>query len=271
MEETQNRQMDKEQVATNLSEIPTRPCLGHRQPDLRITPINDRLADGFAVRACNTCVFTLPKGPTKSNGSGIDWRISKRSQAEVSLKPGISEPNTDTVINRAQNGDARAMTELYNQYKPAIYRYLYHRSGTRQVAEELTTEVFIRVIENLHRYQSRNLPFQAWLFRIARNLAVDHFRSNRARQEIVLEDNMVATNGATESIVERNLDVKQLHQALLSLTPDQCDVIALRFLADMPISQVAHVLNKSQGAVKMLQARALDALYQMMKQKHNYG
>ncbi|NUN99214.1 MAG: sigma-70 family RNA polymerase sigma factor [Saprospiraceae bacterium] len=192
----------------------------------------------------------------------LQWR-----GAEDNLKSGISGALTEATFRRAQAGDAEAITDLYNHYKPAIYRYLYHRSSSIQEAEELTTEVFIRVIENLPRYKGNGIPFQAWLFRVARNLVIDHYRRLNARQELEIHENIVGSTDDPEVLVERILDAERLREALKRLTPDQSDVIILRFLSGMPISEVAQVLNKSLGAVKMLQSRALESLYQMLKQE----
>jgi RNA polymerase sigma-70 factor, ECF subfamily len=201
-----------------------------------------------------------------SNVSKLMWKAAEPHPKEDKSATGVSDSTANVVVQRAQEGDETALTELYTQYKPGVYRYLYYRTGIRQVAEELTTEVFIRVIESLPRYHSKNVPFQSWLFRIARNLAIDHFRRHNTHQSVDIDENLVIISEGTEAIVERNLDLEQLHQALLKLSPSQCDVIVLRFLADMPIRQVAQVLKKSEGAVKMLQARALETLSLRMKQ-----
>jgi RNA polymerase sigma-70 factor, ECF subfamily len=180
------------------------------------------------------------------------------------------ESKTDLIIKNAQNGDVQALTELYEHYKPIIYRYLYFRMGEKHLAEDITTEVFIKVIKNIHRYRFNNSPFQAWMFKIARNLATDHFRSMKTRLYVDLNETLVDSNEKTESIVERNLAFQQLHRALLRLTPDQCDVIVMRFLAEIPISEVALMLNKSEGAVKALQVRGLQALQRMKVLKEIY-
>jgi RNA polymerase sigma factor (sigma-70 family) len=187
------------------------------------------------------------------------------SQSEADLGQGTSELANQNVIIRAQNGDANAMSELYEHYKPAVFKYLYYRSGAVQVAEELTTEVFIRVIQKLPRYQLNQTPFQAWLFTIARNLAIDHFRHEKTRQHVDLNESFVGTSDEPEALAEHNIQVERLQEALNQLTSDQCDVIVLRFLAGMPINEAALALNKRTGAIKMLQARALLALKKLLE------
>lgn len=176
----------------------------------------------------------------------------------------MSEEVTAAVITRAQSGDTSALTDLYEHYKSDVYRYLYYRVGRPQVAEDLTAEVFIRVIEHLPRYRPRHVPFRAWLFQIARNLAIDHIRKLAVRNHVALDEKMPANDAGPETAVDYNLTIERLQEALRRLTSDQCDVIILRFVAEMPINQVAQTLNKSESAVKALQARGLEALQRIL-------
>lgn len=171
----------------------------------------------------------------------------------------------DKIILSAKKGDSKAISELYNQYKPRILNYLYHRVGDSQVAEELTTEVFIRMIDNLPKFKLKNVPFQVWLFKIARNLLIDHYRISKKYNHVELHEEIVSNSDLPEIKIEKNMEVEILRNAICNLTDDQSDVITLRFIAEMPINQVAKVLKKSEGAIKMLQTRALQALNKMMK------
>jgi RNA polymerase sigma-70 factor (ECF subfamily) len=168
------------------------------------------------------------------------------------------------VIKRAQTGDNAALTALYEFYRPDVYQYLYYRLGRPQLAEDLMTEVFIRVIEHFPRYQLRSVPFRAWLLQIARNLAIDHMRKMNVRDHVDLDEKMPADIDGPETAVDLNLTGEHLKNALRRLTADQCDVIVLRFVAEMPITQVAQSLNKSESAVKALQARGLEALQKIL-------
>lgn len=179
----------------------------------------------------------------------------------------MPERVTQHTIKRAKSGDKSAITELYQQYKPEIYRYLYYKVGKAQLAEDLTADVFIRVLENLHQYQPRTAPFQAWVFRIARNLTIDHYRRMNTRNHLYLNESLPSEQGDPEAAADRSLTVNQLQHALRRLTDDQSDVIILRFIADMPIKQVAQALNKSESAVKALQARGLEALQRILRQR----
>jgi RNA polymerase sigma-70 factor, ECF subfamily len=236
-----------------------------QRPIFSFMAIPDRLIKEANCLEGKVLTYVLPRLTGRPCITLLEWRFSERIWTVDKLSAGKAEAVIQERIKRAQNGDTNAMSELYEHYKPAVYRYLYFRCGAQPVAEELTTEVFIRVIENLPRYKVKSTPFQAWLFRIARNLVIDHYRRSNIRQHLALDENLAGTKEGTESIVERRLDIEELQQALRKLSPDQCDVIVMRFLADMPISQVAQTLKKSQGAVKMLQARALKSLNGLIK------
>jgi RNA polymerase sigma-70 factor, ECF subfamily len=175
------------------------------------------------------------------------------------------DPLSDSLIAQAQAGNSDALTTLYEQYKQPIYGYFYYKIGDAQSAEDLTGELFLRVIENLPKYRQRDVPFRAWLFRIASNMAVDYFRKMNVRNHLPLDERVTADQeSAPDIITEQRLTGDRLKAALQQLTSNQSDVIILRFVADMPIKQVAQVLNKSESAVKALQARALEALQHIL-------
>ncbi len=172
------------------------------------------------------------------------------------------------VIKRAQAGDEGALTALYEHYKPEVYRFLYYRTGDRHTAEDLTTEVFIRVLTNLTQYRQRKkVPFRAWLFQITRNLVIDHSRKMKVRNHVELNERISANNDNPERRIEKVLTEEILIQALHRLTDEQCNVIVLRFISEMPIREVAKFLNKSEGSVKMLQARGLESLRRIFAQR----
>ncbi len=174
-----------------------------------------------------------------------------------------NEPTKATVA-RARAGEEAALIALYEWYKPRIHRFLYYRLGDRQAAEDLTTEVFLRMIQGLPGYQFRGSPFQAWLFQIARNLVVDDARKQSLRDHEPLDETFAASEAAPEEIAQGRMVSAELRSALLDLTAGQLDVIVLRFVAGLPIADVAQVLDKSESAIKSLQARGLKALAQRL-------
>lgn len=171
--------------------------------------------------------------------------------------------NTE-LITRAQKGDLDVIASLYEGYHLSIFRYLYYRVGDVQTAEDLTSEVFERMMRFIAGFKPPSATFQAWLFQIARNLATDHFRKSDVRDHLVLEETMTADNIDLDRTVDRRLTSETLKQALHRLTDEQRDVILMRFIAGMPISETAQALDKSEDAVKGLQRRALMSLRKIL-------
>ena len=174
----------------------------------------------------------------------------------------FSDPQrTIQLIERARQGNSDAIGELYECHRLSIYRYFYYRTGDTQQADDLTSEVFLRMIRALPGYRHQDTAFLAWLFRIAQNLLNDHYRRMNVRNQVTLEEDMMEniTSSRTRP-VEHSLNSVTLQQALNVLSVDQRDVIVLRFVAGMPIAEVAQTLQKSEDAVKALQRRALITL-----------
>jgi RNA polymerase sigma-70 factor, ECF subfamily len=165
------------------------------------------------------------------------------------------------VIERAKQGASDAISELYECHRISIYRYFYYRTGDTQAADDLTSEVFLRMIRSLSGYQIKDVTFQAWLFQIAHNLLNDHYRKMSHRNHMQLEENIMegAVREDTRPL-EHSLNNMTLQQALNLLSIEQRDVIVLRFIAGMPITEVAQTLDKSEDAIKGLQRRALTNL-----------
>lgn len=164
-------------------------------------------------------------------------------------------------IIRAKQGDSDAVAELYERFHLGIFRYLYYRSGDSHAADDLTSEVFLRMMHALSSFQLQESAFQAWLYQIARNVLIDHFRKANTRNDVPLEENiMEGTDTIRTRPVERALNSITLQKALDRLSVEQRDVIVMRFVSGMPIYEVAQALNRSEDAVKGLQRRALSNL-----------
>jgi RNA polymerase sigma-70 factor (ECF subfamily) len=164
------------------------------------------------------------------------------------------------LIDRARNGERASIGQLYEEYHAHVYRYLYYLVGDVHTAEDLTSDVFLRMIRSLPNYRYQGISFQAWLFQIAHNLAVDYFRKAGNRPQVELEENLHSSDTDLDKTVEQNLTSEYLRKALENLNHAQREVIVLRFVAGMPIAQVAQTLRKSEDTVKGLQRRGLAAL-----------
>ncbi|HET8652934.1 MAG TPA: sigma-70 family RNA polymerase sigma factor [Gaiellaceae bacterium] len=168
------------------------------------------------------------------------------------------------LVERAQGGDRAALEELYLIHFDRIYSYLHLSVGSRPDAEDLTTQTFVRMLESIGSFRWRSVPFSAWLFRIAHNLAMDHFRSRRRwhPEEEVPEPSGVEETSAEEQALASIGDAS-LMELIARLSPEQRQVLTLKFVFRFSNGEVASILGKTHGAVKSLQHRALSSL-----QKH---
>jgi RNA polymerase sigma-70 factor, ECF subfamily len=173
-------------------------------------------------------------------------------------------PDVRTLVQDAQGGDREALEELYLLHFDRIYSYLHLSVGNRHDAEDLTTQTFLKMLEAIGRFRWQSVPFSAWLFRIAHNLAIDHFRE---RRRVQAEDEVPEPPGRVESSAEDQA-MDSLGQAgmlalIERLSTEQRQVLTLKFLFGFANAEVAGILGKTEGAVKSLQHRALASL-----QKH---
>ena len=167
---------------------------------------------------------------------------------------------TNDVILKAQQGDAAKIGVLFQRYNQSVFRYLYYRVNDLHTAEDLTSEVFIRMLRALPGYRFQGVSFQAWLFQIARNLSVDHFRRSASHPNVELQENLVSGDLDPAATAENSLTSESLRKALAQLPSEQREVVVLRFILSFPIAEVASVLNRSEDSVKGLQRRGLIAL-----------
>jgi RNA polymerase sigma-70 factor (ECF subfamily) len=165
-----------------------------------------------------------------------------------------------TLIQRAKQGDCSAFAEIFDRHYPAIYRYIAYRVSTEAIAEDLASEVFVRLVEKIEDYVYRGHPLRAWLYTIARNLVNDHHRRSGRAETVPLDEGLAAGTPDPESVADVALNQERLAQALDCLTEGQQQVVILRFLEGLDIRTVAQVVDKSYGAVKALQHRGLAAL-----------
>ncbi|MBA2450496.1 MAG: sigma-70 family RNA polymerase sigma factor [Chloroflexi bacterium] len=174
---------------------------------------------------------------------------------------------TQELVERAQSGDGEAFGELYERLHPEIFRYLVrHLGGRREMAEDLTEEVFLKVLERIDKYQFRGLPFSAWLYRIARNHLIDHVRAQPKQPLCSLESGAEIAERGAELVLDRQLDQQELSSALSRLTAEQQQVVKLRFLMGQTTAETAAAMEKTEDAIKKLQARGLAQLRRILEQ-----
>jgi RNA polymerase sigma-70 factor, ECF subfamily len=184
---------------------------------------------------------------------------------------GKKESETQRVrglVDRAQQGDRGALEELYLIHFDRIYSYLHVSVGNRHDAEDLTTQTFLKMLEKINKFRWQSAPFSAWLFRIAHNLAMDHFRATRRWQpeeeppEPEPDDTTSAEAGALESIGR-----KSMLELIEDLSPEQQQVLTLKFVFNFANAETATILGKTEGAIKSLQHRALVSLQKQLEKR----
>ncbi len=168
---------------------------------------------------------------------------------------------------RSADGDENAFAEIYGTLLDPVFRYLYWNLNTREDAEDLAEEVFLRCLVNIGAYDPGRGPFKAWAFRIAHNLLVDHQRRRgRWGEEELKEDLSDGTASAPESLEEEER-ARALRKTLKELTSSQRQVIAMKYFAEMSNAEVAKAMGRSEGAVNALQHRALRHLGRILEDR----
>jgi RNA polymerase sigma-70 factor (ECF subfamily) len=173
----------------------------------------------------------------------------------------VNLPDEADLVRKAKSGDARAFGRLYDATLDRIYRYVFFRVTDTELAEDLTSQVFLKAWENLSRYKPGG-PFVAWLYTIARNTVIDHYRTRK--QSVPLDQTVIKEDPALDEKVDLKHDIGILREAMQELTDEQREVLTLRFLADMETGEIAERMQKSEGAIRALQMRALQALAKAM-------
>ncbi|MGH2581404.1 MAG: RNA polymerase sigma factor [Anaerolineales bacterium] len=173
------------------------------------------------------------------------------------------------IVKSAVKGDENAFGELYDTYVDSIYRFIYLRVEDQQTAEDITSNVFLKAWEKLGGYKQRGVPFRAWLFRIARNAVIDHYRTRKetAPLEAVVNTYDPDARSVSEKVSVR-MEAEKVVEVMQQLTHDQRNVLTLKLVHGLNTKEVARALGKRQGAVRALQMRGLQALAKFMENHH---
>jgi RNA polymerase sigma-70 factor (ECF subfamily) len=181
-------------------------------------------------------------------------------------------PNEQELITQAQRGNEGAVTLLYETHVDAIFEYVRYRVDSKSTAEDLTSEVFLRMVRGLANYQSQGVPFRAWLFRIAANLVIDHYRHRKKGSDTPLLEDYASDDTDPFDRLADSEDQLRLHLAIRALPETYQDLLLLRFVENLPHTEIAKVMNKSAGALRAMQYRALKALaeqFERLNENHS--
>ena len=170
----------------------------------------------------------------------------------------------ESLVRRAQQRDEEAFAKLYEEYFDKIYRYVTLRIGDHMEAEDVTQQVFIKVLHSISSFKWKGIPFSAWLFRIARNQVIDYVRKKKRYATVPLDERLAGRDIDLQLAAERKLDIEGVLAATKQLTDAQREVISLRFTSELSIAEVSKIMGKSEGAVKALQHSAIAALRRVL-------
>jgi RNA polymerase sigma-70 factor (ECF subfamily) len=170
-------------------------------------------------------------------------------------------------VDQAKSGDPEAFARLYDAYVERVSRYIYFRVSEEIDTEDLVSQVFLKAWENLDRYKMGSSPFIAWLYTIARNLVIDHYRTKK--DALPLEEAIALPSEMEMPDVEAQtrFDLQAMRDALQFLTSDQQQALILKYIAGLPNDSIAKIMNKQEGTVRGLQMRGLQTLAKYMKEK----
>ncbi len=171
------------------------------------------------------------------------------------------------LLERAKAYDIDALAEIYDHYEVKIYSYIYHRVGSQPVAQDLTSQVFLRVLEAIQHQRTWESSFSGWLYRIAHNLVIDHYRRRGRDNQVTIDEvpMLPARGDGPEQAAERAVVAANLRIAINRLTEEQAQVVTLRFLEGLSITEVAEAMGKTEGAIKAMQYRAVTSLRRLLE------
>lgn len=174
----------------------------------------------------------------------------------------------EKLITAAVGGKPSAFGPLYDHYQPMIYRFVFVKVGRREDAEDITHQVFLAAWQNIGGYKHRGHPFSSWLYQIARNLVIDHYRAKKPETSLEKMDPEAFVSSVSVHIdLSIKLEMEKAMRGIAKLKPEYQDVIVLRFVEDLPLKEVAHAMEKTEGAVKLMQHRAIKELQRILEKE----
>jgi RNA polymerase sigma-70 factor (ECF subfamily) len=171
------------------------------------------------------------------------------------------------LLEQARTYNPQALAEIYDRYADSMYRYLYRLVGDAQQAEDLTSDLFIRLLDVLNTRRAPQDQLQGWLYRVAHNLAMDWFREQGKHTSIMLNEELATSGESLLETVEQRQAQSELQEAIGQLTAGQQQVILLRFAEGLKLREVSRVMGKSEGAIKVLQHRAVKRLQALLEKE----
>lgn len=214
--------------------------------------------------------MSTPRAKPESDPAGAEGAERPAPPAETYAPevPEAREPGGDSwdLVHSAQQGDTSAFARLYDRYVDVVFRYVLFRVGDRELAEDVTSETFLRALRRITSVSYQGRDVGAWFVTIARNLVLDHVKSSRFRLEVAtaeVDDTRRVEIGPEQQVISR-VTTAALLECVEQLGDDQRECIVLRFLQGLSVAETAEVMRRNEGAVKALQHRAVRRLAQLL-------
>lgn len=173
------------------------------------------------------------------------------------------------LLQSAQRGDKKAIADLYDLHYRAVYNYIFYRVSNLQVAEDLSAEVFIRMIKKLPAYIDRGRPFLAWLYTVARNIVIDHHRVEGKKEEVLIKEDVLEDQILNPDQQVQDRQTSDCFKSALEMMPEtQRQLLIYRFINGYSTPKIIQLLNKSDRAVRSLQHRALRSLEKVLVEEN---
>jgi len=171
------------------------------------------------------------------------------------------------LVEKARKGEGEAFGSLYDKYFDSIYRFIYLKTGNKTDAEDLSHQVFLSAWQKIENYQFRGFPFSSWLYKIALNAVIDHWRTRKPSVSIdLVKDDLLSELPAFHEEVDQKFSLVLVKNAIAKLEPDQQDVIVMKFVDELSNKEISDVLGKSEGAIRVIQHRALRQLKKLIEE-----
>jgi RNA polymerase sigma-70 factor (ECF subfamily) len=252
-------------AAMSADPAPRGPAAWQRSADAYVSPMDQSPATPTAADQSPLDHTPAPQrntapAPRRPPNQGPDRSGPRSATAEADSLRMLA------LVELAQDGDGEAFGQLYDAYSDTVYRYIYYRVSSRQLAEDLTSETFLRALRRISTFTWQGRDFGAWLVTIARNLVADHFKSSRHRLEVPtgeMLDSDESVAGPEESVLAY-LSNRALLDAVKQLNSQQQECVTLRFLHGLSVAETAQIMGKNDGAIKTLQYRAIRTLARLL-------
>lgn len=163
------------------------------------------------------------------------------------------------LIDKYREGDTNAFGSIYTKYALDIYRFIYFKTFSKEISEDITSEVFMKALQNVHSYSKKRGAFSSWLYRIARNAVIDYYRTRKTN--ISIDDVFdLPSDLRTEEEAEKMLSLKQVKYYMEKLTPRQREIITMRIWEERPYKEIAHLLGGTEASIKMAFSRTIQEI-----------